>query len=397
MALVQRPCTRLGFLFPRLNLRAFSKTESLKEDDIKKSVFISQSNDIYTNLALEEWLFKNFNFKQHHLLLLCQNNPSVVIGKHQNPWSETNFSDANNLERKGVKLARRSSGGGASYHDKGSLSMSFFSPRERHNSRYNMEIVARSVFREFGCEISVNPEEELVLRHNKPISSKAAKLGRDNSYYNLSLMIRTNKVNRNMALQKQDFALNTKARVLPTTSKVMNLCEETPEISVAAAMKAIGWEFLRTKALTIKDGGMELAFKQKGFHLINPTDKWFPGLNEIRNTYASWEWCFGQTPQFKIVRSFTVPVDLLHGNSGSSATLNITISVENGLISDITVFVPYGFKSFGFTGEAKVIHNLKGKRFSLQAFEELESSLDCLLDEKDKFVTECVKQVMSCA
>lgn len=58
---------------------------------------------------------------------------------------------------------------------------------------------------------------------------------------------------------------------------MMNVCEENPNASVSCLTKAVGWEFLRTRALSLIDGGLELAHQQKGFHLINPTDNWFPG------------------------------------------------------------------------------------------------------------------------
>lgn len=164
MAVVQRTCNKLNSVLTRLNVRSFSKTEVEKE--IKKSVFISQSNDIYTNLALEEWLYKNFDFKNHHILMLSQNDPCVVIGRNQNPWSETNISDLQNLTEKGVNFARRSSSGGALYNDNGSLNLTFFAPRERYNSMHNMEIVARSIFREFGTIVDIGTDG-LFLRSNK--------------------------------------------------------------------------------------------------------------------------------------------------------------------------------------------------------------------------------------
>lgn len=58
---------------------------------------------------------------------------------------------------------------------------------------------------------------------------------------------------------------------------MMNLSEENPQVTVPNLKKAVGWEFLRTKALSLKDGGMELAQQQKGFHMVNPTENWFPG------------------------------------------------------------------------------------------------------------------------
>lgn len=41
---------------------------------------------------------------------------------------------------------------------------------------------------------------------------------------------------------------------------------------------AIGWEYLRTKALVLEDGGENLIQRQKGFQFINPTEDWFPGI-----------------------------------------------------------------------------------------------------------------------
>lgn len=73
---------------------------------IRKSVFISQSYDIFTNLALEDWIYKNYDFTNHHVLMLWMNNPCVVIGRHQNPFSE---ADVSQLATNGIELARRNS------------------------------------------------------------------------------------------------------------------------------------------------------------------------------------------------------------------------------------------------------------------------------------------------
>lgn len=59
--------------------------KDIPDEEIKKSVFVSQSNNIFTNLALEDWLYRNFDFSKHHVLMLWSNDPCVVIGRHQNP------------------------------------------------------------------------------------------------------------------------------------------------------------------------------------------------------------------------------------------------------------------------------------------------------------------------
>lgn len=65
-------------------------------------------------------------------------------------------------------------------------------------------------------------------------------------------------------------------------------------------LTAVGYEFLRTPADKLCDGGRELVMQQRGFQLINPTEKWFPGLNELRENFAGWDWTIGKTPKFSV-------------------------------------------------------------------------------------------------
>lgn len=133
---------------------------NVPDTEIKKSVFISQSYDIYTNLALEDWLYKNFDFSNHHVLMLWANDPCVVIGRHQNPFLEANIS---NLLKAGIPLARRNSGGGTVYHDRGNMNMTFFTPRERYDRNYNLNIITRALFREWGIKADISPRDDITL------------------------------------------------------------------------------------------------------------------------------------------------------------------------------------------------------------------------------------------
>lgn len=136
---------------------------------IKKSVFISQSTDIFANLALEDWLYRNYDFANHHILLLWKNNPCVVIGRHQNPWKECNVRAA---EKRGIVLARRNSGGGTVYHDNGNLNLSFFTSRERYNRKQNLYMITKALLREWRLESLVNKREDIVVDSDyKVISS----------------------------------------------------------------------------------------------------------------------------------------------------------------------------------------------------------------------------------
>lgn len=95
------------------------------------------------------------------MLLLYKNEPCVVIGRHQNPWLECNVPA---LEQSNVALARRNSGGGTVYHDSGNINLSFFAPRERYNRRYNLDIITRALFREWGLKTIINKKEDIVVQ-----------------------------------------------------------------------------------------------------------------------------------------------------------------------------------------------------------------------------------------
>ncbi len=81
--------------------------------------YISDSFSPSYNLATEEYLMKE---SSHDFFMLYRNNPSVIIGKHQDAHAEIDHVDVNNNS---IKVYRRISGGGAVYHDLGNLNYSF--------------------------------------------------------------------------------------------------------------------------------------------------------------------------------------------------------------------------------------------------------------------------------
>ncbi len=78
-------------------------------------LLLSDSYDPWFNLAVEECIFRQMPATQR-VLFLWRNADTVVIGRAQNPWKECN---TRRMEEDHVRLARRSSGGGAVFHDLG--------------------------------------------------------------------------------------------------------------------------------------------------------------------------------------------------------------------------------------------------------------------------------------
>ena len=73
----------------------------------------------YFNIAAEEYVLKHFS---EDVFMLWQNEPSVIIGKHQNTLAEINYQY---VEQNNIPVVRRISGGGAVFHDLGNINFTF--------------------------------------------------------------------------------------------------------------------------------------------------------------------------------------------------------------------------------------------------------------------------------
>lgn len=71
------------------------------------------------NLALEQVLLRRAS---ESAFWLWRNAPAVIVGRHQDAAAEVDLAEA---ARRGVAVFRRRSGGGAVYHDEGTVNFSF--------------------------------------------------------------------------------------------------------------------------------------------------------------------------------------------------------------------------------------------------------------------------------
>lgn len=85
----------------------------------------------------------------------------MVIGRHQNTWTEVNTAAARAAN---VPIVRRKSGGGTVYHDLGNLNISFMTSRKKYSRKPNLEMVADILRTTWGLQVDVTDRDDMLLQ-----------------------------------------------------------------------------------------------------------------------------------------------------------------------------------------------------------------------------------------
>ncbi len=187
-------------------------------------IYIADSVNPHENLAKEEYLF-NILPKDSSILYLWQNANTVVIGKNQNPYTECNLE---HLKEDGVKLARRSSGGGAVFHDLGNLNFTFIAGREDYSVERNMEVI------KLACSMAgINAElsgRNDILADGRKFSGNAFYNSAGKAFQHGTLMLFADTSKMQKYLTPPKAKLEAKG-VKSVRSRVVNLTELCPSLT----------------------------------------------------------------------------------------------------------------------------------------------------------------------
>ena len=97
--------------------------------------------DPYWNLAVENHLLQH-SAPDQITLYLWRNQRTVVVGRNQNPYAECRVDL---LRADGGYLLRRTTGGGAVFHDGGNLNFSFIVPVDLYDQPRQFSVIQRAV------------------------------------------------------------------------------------------------------------------------------------------------------------------------------------------------------------------------------------------------------------
>lgn len=139
--------------------------------------------DPYFNLAAEEYLLKDF---KENIFMLWQNEPSIVIGKHQDVWAEVNLKFVQDQQ---IKIARRFSGGGAVYHNPENLNLTFIETGQiMQTDKYTIQIM--NFLKTLGIHVEVDERKGLTIGGFK-ISGSAQSIHKNRYMHHATLLFST--------------------------------------------------------------------------------------------------------------------------------------------------------------------------------------------------------------
>ena len=241
----------------------------------------SQSTDVCRNLAVEEWLLDHAG-ERGPILFLCVNSPCVVIGKNQNPWKECRLSL---MEKEGVSLARRVSGGGAVYHDEGNLNFGVIVPRTEYREEKQYELIFQTL-EKFGMKASKLRKNSLAVDGLK-FSGQAFCFRGQHVLHHGTLLVNSDLDRLNRYLGSEIEGIETKA-VASVPSKVMNLSDAASGLTAEKLSDALVETFRKMYG---SDGVVEC---WSGGEISEA------GLLPIIEKLSSNDWKLNHTPRFQV-------------------------------------------------------------------------------------------------
>ena len=240
-------------------------------------LYESNSFDPYLNLATEQSLMETVE-EDACILFLWQNQNTVVIGKNQNAWKECRTAL---LQEEGGFLARRLSGGGAVFHDLGNLNFTFLMPQAEYDLDKQFSVIAEAVSL-LGLRSERSGRND-VLAEGRKFSGNAFFKHDGKAYHHGTLLIDVDMNKLGRYLNPSKAKLQAKG-VDSVRSRVVNLTELNPDITIAAMKEAMAKAFAKVydKPMTVM------------------TDKDFDhdSIEALRQRNASWEWNYGQKLPF---------------------------------------------------------------------------------------------------
>lgn len=257
------------------------------------------------NMAAEEYLLKNGS---DDYFMLWRNRKAIVVGRNQNALAQI---DPDMVEKQGIRVVRRISGGGAVYHDLGNINYTFI--RSTHGS-FTIDYAPYtgpmlSFLNRLGVAAAPDGRSDLIVDGLK-ISGNAQHIHKQRMLHHGTLLFDTDLAMLGAALRVNtagyhDRAIDSMRR--PVTNIRSHLAQP---ISVSAFMEQLMDTIRKTY------GGRS--------ETLSTADR--TAIADLADSkYKRWEWNFGSAPDYRFRKS-------THAVGG---VLTVCMEVQKGIIRSL--------------------------------------------------------------
>ena len=268
----------------------------------------THSQNPYYNLAFEEYVLTHRT--EGDYLLLWQNDNTIVVGQNQNTEAEINRPF---VEEHHINVVRRSTGGGAVYHDLGNLNYSFITDAGDKESismaRFTPPVV--EALKGLGLQAEASGRNDILVEGRK-VSGTAQRLCGNRILHHGTLLFDANPDMVAGALQVDPEKFRSKS-TKSVRSRVGNIRSFLPTDMTLEQF----WGYLKS---CLCENGFETGELDK------------QELNRIRSLkrekYDTWEWNYGKSPKY----------DMTNRRRWSGGGLEVRAQIEEGRICALVFY-----------------------------------------------------------
>lgn len=266
------------------------------------------SQDPHYNLAFEEFVL--LNRTQGDILMLWQNANSIIIGQNQNTEAEINRTF---VEQHGIQVVRRTTGGGAVYHDLGNLNYSFITDVETYDEKTRQQFAGPIVRALEGLGLSAEASgRNDILVNGCKVSGTAQRVQKGRILHHGTLLFEANMDMVSGALRVDQAKLQSKG-VQSVRSRVGNIRSFLEKDMTLPEF----WAYLK------------VALQQDGLRPDTLSEAELAQVRQLqKEKYDTWEWNFGRS----------LPYSYRSRKRFPGGTLEVQLELNHGRISDIRFY-----------------------------------------------------------
>ena len=293
---------------------------------------VNTSNDPAYNVALEAYAFQKLT-DIDEIFILWINEPAIIIGRHQNTIQEINKEF---IDKNGIHVVRRLSGGGAVYHDLNNLNYTIISNNTQEGA-FDFQTFSKPVIdtlAKLGVKAEFTGRNDLEINGQK-FAGNAQAYYKGRMIHHGCLLFDVDMSVLGQALKVSKDKIESKG-IKSVRARVTNIVDHlSDKITVQEFSDAILAQ-------------MKEEYPEMDEYVLSDAE-----LSEIQamrdNQFATWDWTYGKAPEYTIERGVRYP----------AGKITTYANVENSTIKSVKIFGDF----FGVKPVDDIEKMLEGVRY----------------------------------